>query len=236
MGFDIVRAQSRDPEMPLDFDETTAATIRFVRDFTMTPDTRVFALCEAVRYVERAGIRGAFVECGVWRGGSMMAAARTLLEVGQRRRELYLFDTFEGMSAPTTSDVTYNGEIASELLADAESEYWCRAGVADVRTNMRSTGYPEDRIHYVVGRVEDTVPGQAPAEIALLRLDTDWYESTRHELMHLYDRVSPGGIVIIDDYGFWQGARKATDEFLNSLPKAMFLHRIDYSGRLLVKD
>ncbi len=100
---------------------------------------------------------------------------------------------------------------------------------------MAKVGYPANRLHYVRGKVEETVPAQAPQQIALLRLDTDWYESTRHELKHLYPRLSSGGVLIVDDYGHWKGSRQATDEFIAETPEFGLLTRIDYTGRLSVK-
>ena len=111
---------------------------------------------------------------------------------------------------------------------------WAVASVEEVRHNMSTTGYPPEKIRYVKGRVEDTIPGQAPDAIALLRLDTDWYESTRHELVHLMPRVVANGIVIVDDYGHWEGARRAVDEFVAHSERPIFLARIDYSCRLIV--
>jgi hypothetical protein len=98
-----------------------------------------------------------------------------------------------------------------------------------------STGYPADRLHLVQGKVEDTLPGAAPARIALLRLDTDWYESTRHELVHLYPRLVPNGVLIIDDYGDWVGAKEAVDEYFAAQPFQPFLSRMDHTGRLAIK-
>jgi len=204
----------------------------------MTSPEKIFALCHAVRYVARHGVPGAVVECGVWKGGSMMAAARTLREVGDNRRELYLFDTFAGMPEPGADDVDFAGVSAldewrrfhhSRLNAPA------RAAVDEVREALRTVGYPEGHVHLVRGMVEDTVPCQAPSCIALLRLDTDYYGSTRHELEHLYPRLAPGGVLIIDDYGHFQGARRAVDEYLREHRLPVLLHRIDYSGRVLLK-
>ena len=116
-----------------------------------------------------------------------------------------------------------------------ESLIWAIASLPDVTRNMAETGYPERLVHYPMGQVEETLPNLAPARISLLRLDTDWYESTRHELAHLYPRVVSGGVIIIDDYGYWKGARKAVDEFLRSIPDPLLLHRIDDTCRALVK-
>ena len=160
---------------------------------------------------------------------------------GMRRhqRSLYLFDTFEGMSQPTDVDVAIDGELARNLLregdrADPESA-WCYATLDDVKSTMSKAGYDESLIHYVKGKVEDTIPENVPTSIALLRLDTDWYESTRHELEHLFPRLVPGGVLIIDDYGHWQGARKAVDEYIAGHGLKLLLNRIDYTGRIAVK-
>jgi hypothetical protein len=238
---DLVRFAGPPDAVPFpDILPEDAETIRAVAEYTMTSAKRIQVLCEASRYVSRARIPGGVVECGVWRGGSMMAVARTLLREGDTGRDLYLFDTFEGMTEPTEHDVSIDGKRASELLRGAprsgdRGSVWCVASAADVRSAMRGTGYPGERIHLVEGRVEDTVPGGAPERIALLRLDTDWYESTRHELEHLFPRLERGGVLILDDYGHWKGARKAVDEYLARPGNAMALHRIDYTGRIGVR-
>jgi hypothetical protein len=240
LGVDIVRYEaSRAAPLPVDFDASAAETIRVVRPYTMTSPERLYALIQAVRYVAGAAIPGDIVECGVWRGGSMMAAARTLLECGDGARHLHLFDTFEGMSAPGARDVGVDGKAAGELLrsqdrSDPDSA-WCYASLEDVRSSMALSGYDAARLHFVKGKVEDTVPAQAPARIAILRLDTDWYESTSHELEHLYPRLSPGGVLIIDDYGHWAGCRQAVDEYFASRKLHALLNRVDYTGRIAVK-
>lgn len=216
--------------VPPDFDAEKAATLAAVKPFTMTSPERVGAVCDAVRHIVRYGIEGAVVECGVWAGGMMMAAARTLRESGDASRELFLFDTFAGMTSPTDADVTRAGTLAAETYEQS----WTPAGVDAVRANMLSTGYPGERIHLVEGDVLETIPAEAPERIALLRLDTDWYESTKHELEHLVERVTPGGILILDDYGHWPGARRAVDEFLETFDRPVFLARTDYTGRIAV--
>ena len=219
-------------ELPPDFDPQTAATVAAVAPYTMTSPERIFALCEAVRYVVRNRIPGCVVECGVWRGGSMMAVARTLQELGETDRDLYLFDTFEGMPLPGAQDADPEGRSAAELYESVPN--WCLAGVDEVREALSGTGYPRERLHFVQGMVEDTIPAHAPSEIALLRLDTDWYSSTRHEMVHLYPRVSPGGVVIFDDYGFWSGHRQAVDEYIQETGTPLLLNRIDGTGRIAV--
>src|SRR5437773_5710167 len=100
---------------------------------------------------------------------------------------------------------------------------------------MAATGYPTAKLHFVQGMVEETIPATVPARIAILRLDTDWYQSTRHELEHLYPLVSHIGVLIVDDYGYWKGARKAVDEYFARAQTPMLLHRIDSAGRIGVK-
>jgi O-methyltransferase len=222
---------------PLDFEEADKELYRRVGPYTMTTPPRIYALVRAVEYVAAREIPGAIVECGVWRGGSMMAAALTLLRLGATDRELYLYDTFAGMPPPSEADTTRSGEHAADLLAheDQDSHLWAIASLADVRDAVLGVGYPEERIRFVEGRVENTLPADAPEEIAVLRLDTDWYESTKHELVHLYPRLAPGGVLILDDYGHWQGARRAVDEYLAERGVSLLLNRIDGTARIAVK-
>ena len=239
VGFDIIRVSEGDESAYSDFTDEDRALIARIRPFTMTSRERIFALRAAVRYVVENQIPGDFVECGVWRGGSMMAIALTLIEMGDTSRDLHLFDTFEGMPPPKAVDQRFDGVPAQDMLdhrpKTTEDAYWAIAPIDDVRRNVLSTGYPESKIHFVKGLVEETIPGSAPARIALMRLDTDWYDSTKHEFEHLYDRVSPEGAIIIDDYGWWSGSKKAADEFIATRKFKPLLQRIDRGGRLVLK-
>ena len=205
----------------------------------MTSPARVLSVIEATKYIVRYGIEGAIVECGVWKGGSIMAIASTLNELGDNSRDIYLYDTFSGMSAPTDVDISHRGVRAHEHFSkakiSADSSDWCLSPIDEVKRNVYSTGYPNQKLHFIQGKVEDTVPEHAPEKIALLSLDTDWYESTKHELAHLFPRVSSMGITIIDDYGYWQGVRKAVDEYIAGYNSPLFLHRIDHTARSVVK-
>jgi hypothetical protein len=220
---------------PIDFDPAWIETIERVASFSQTSPERLAAVCASAEYVVAAGIPGSFVECGVWRGGSMMAAALTLLRLGAGDRDLYLYDTFAGMTRPTELDRDYAGTptMAAWMRYQGGEPDPCAVAVDEVREALGQTGYDAGRLHFVEGSVERTLPERAPAQIALLRLDTDWYESTRHELVHLYPRLTPGGVLIIDDYGHFAGARRATDEYFAGDP--VLLSRIDYTGRLAVK-
>ena len=211
------------------------------REQTMTSLERMYALYNSVRYVVENGIEGDFAECGVWRGGSVMLMAHTLLRLGRTDRVLWLYDTFAGMTPPSAEDVQeQSGRTAGEILAESpkstDDPFWGIAPRAVVEANLVATGYPMERVRFVAGDVLETLPAHAPAQLALLRLDTDWYASTRHELEQLYPRLSRGGVLIVDDYGYWRGARRATDEFFATLRRRPLLHRIDYTGRICVRD
>lgn len=225
-------------ECPPDFEPEAVEIIKAVGRYTMTSPERIYALIRSVEYLAANNIRGDVVECGVWRGGSVMAIARTLLRVDDTNRELYLFDTFEGMPEPSAVDVDYAGRPARSLMARSarsrSASVWATAPLPTVREAVATVGYPASRVHFVVGKVEETVPNQAPERIALLRLDTDWYESTKHELVHLFPRLVPGGVLVLDDYGHWHGARKAVDEYFEGLPFRPLLARVDYTGRIAV--
>jgi len=219
----------------LQLDPRYAEIVKAVEPYTMTTYERIAAFVDASRYVTHARIPGAIVECGVWRGGSTMAAALALQQANDFR-DLYLFDTYAGMSAPTEVDIDYAGIPAINRYVESSADdhnTWCYASLEDVRTNLASTGYPQDRCHLIKGDVLQTLPGQEPSEIAILRLDTDWYESTLHELTYLYPKLSHRGVLIIDDYGHWQGCRKAVDEFFRE--QGPFLCRIDSTGLMGVK-
>jgi len=209
------------------------------KQFTMTGLFRMYALYHATKYVIENDIEGDIVECGVWKGGSTMLSADMLVEKKLFDRKLYLYDTYEGMSKPTDKDL-YHG-FQQKALKDWESRQtdthntWCYSPIEEVKTNLLSTGYPEEKIEFVKGKVEDTIPGTIPKKISILHLDTDWYESTYHELIHLFPLISKNGVLIIDDYGFWQGSREAVDQYFEEKNIKMLFNRIDYNGRMFVK-
>ena len=227
------------PDYPADFSPDEIAIYEMAKPYTMTSPERVISLVRAVEYVVRAEVPGDIVECGVWRGGSMMAVIATLQRLGAPPRMLHLYDTFEGMTAPTARDYTSRDRrSASKILSTEDrqdSATWAYAPLELVRRNIGATGYPGQFVNYIRGPVEETLPNQIPELIAILRLDTDWYESTRHELVQLYPRLVSGGVLIIDDYGHWNGAREAVDEYVSENGLKLLLSRIDYTGRIAVK-
>lgn len=208
-------------------------------DYTMTSLERMYSLYQSLNYIIDNNIPGDLVECGVWKGGSSRMMALLLKERGVTNRKLHLYDTFEGMSEPSEFDTSFRGDAADKLLAKekkngSKESIWCYAPLEEVRENLYSTGYPKENIVFVKGKVEDTLSLNMPGKLALLRLDTDWYESTKIELELLYPLLVEKGVLIIDDFGHWDGAKKAVVEYFEKT-NYLFLHRIDYTGRLMIK-
>ncbi|WDM15546.1 class I SAM-dependent methyltransferase [Streptomyces lavenduligriseus] len=211
-------------------------------DATLTSPQLAYALRSALVHLAETDTRGDVVECGVWRGGSMALAAITLQELGDCGRDLWLFDTFgwfwENAGLQDGFVLAEPAEEAPLVAAgDTRRESSKSAGTSqdEVRALITDTGYPPSKVRLVPGMVQETIPENAPERIALLRLDTDLYESTMHELRHLYPRLVPGGVLIIDDYGKLSGATRAVDEYFSAMKRAPLLHRVDTQGRVGVK-
>lgn len=196
---------------------------------------------KAIEYIVRNRIPGDLVECGVWNGGSILLMALALKHFGDTSRKIYLYDTFEGMPEPQDVDRNWDGVPAlptweAKKKSDPEGPNWGFGGTMDmVKEVVYSSGYPRENFVFVKGMVEDTIPGCRPEEISLLRLDTDFYASTYHELVHLYPVLVEGGVLIIDDYGYFQGARIATDQYIEENKLPLFLSRVTQSVRLSIK-
>jgi hypothetical protein len=210
-----------------------------VEPFTMTGAERGYALYRGALHLIESELPGAFIECGVWKGGSALLMALTILASGAPARDIFIFDTFEGMPEPGDEDrIAWSDEPVRERWERQDFAHWA-VGEERVAQLIASSGYPMEKVHLVRGKVEETLPGAladpAMRRIALLRLDTDWYASTRAELEHLYPRLVPGGILIIDDYGHFTGARKAVDDYFAGTDKTPFLARVDYTGRVGIK-
>ena len=239
MGYAWRRFAPFDASIP----ESSAEELKIIREvkpFTMTSPERIYGLINAVRYVINNKIPGDLVECGVWKGGSMMTVAKTLLTLNSTDRELHLFDTFAGMTAPSAKDGTsFASATPDEMFVQSKNpdgtSQWCYSSLEETRRNVLSVRYPEGKIHFIKGPVEETIPEHAPAKIALLRLDTDFYESSKHELIHLFPRLVSGGVLILDDYGHWEGQRTAVDEYLGEHKIPLLLNRLDYTGRVGIK-
>lgn len=222
------------PVPDIDADEVFSAIFREVREYTMTDKAALFALYTAVCYVLRNNIPGDFVECGVWKGGSALLAGLVLQRYGVTDRALYLYDTFEGMTPPDTVDIDKDDQSAQQLMETYGDENgWCYASYEEVAERFAARRFLFD-VFLKKGDVLDTL-GDHTGQIAILRLDTDWFASTKFELERLYPMLSKGGLLIIDDYGHWRGSRMATDAYFAELPSPPMLIRVNESVRLAIK-
>jgi O-methyltransferase len=235
-------------QMPVDLftdqDDRFRKILRTARGFTMGTPELCYALYQAVGYISAKKIPGAIVESGVWRGGNIALCALALLEQADTSRDFFLFDTFD-WSWPDLSQYDSTIQQSSAEKRNAALKQRRNAPQRKLDTQLvskdrvseylESTGYPSEKFHLVKGLVQDTIPDQAPAEIALLRLDTDLYESTYHELMHLYPRLVSGGILLIDDYPTEHGCVKAVEQYFSEVGSRPFLSRIHTQGRIGIK-
>ena len=216
-----------------------AAAMFRAKRYTMTTPIRCRRLWDSCKQVLDQKVPGSFVECGVWKGGSSAIMALAIRNSGQERH-LHLFDSFEGLPEPTEKDgeyatTTYSGGRSGGKLATINQ---CQAGLDEVRhLILDQIRVPEKLAHFHVGWFQNTVPVDAGklGPIALLRLDGDWYDSTKICLEHLYPLLSPGGILVLDDYNCWEGCRKATDEYRNKNKINCPIHQVDDEAVYWVK-
>jgi hypothetical protein len=240
-------------EFPVELDEFDKRILHHVMDkrLSMVSPERLLATLMSCRYVCESGVAGAFVECGVWRGGNSIIAADVFGRHEKDRRVL-LFDTFEGMTEPTEHDFDNRRRKPARNLWEMEqrskhsklaSAWECvlrprkrpYATLDNVKRHFLEAHIAGDRCEFIKGDVIETlnIECNLPQRISVLRLDTDWYESTKKELEVLWPRLSPGGVLMVDDYGHWAGAKKAVDEYFDG--HRPFFHYIDHTGRLAVK-
>lgn len=245
VGVDVRRAvdgKAVPLRFPPEFAHSDKAVFALIREknLTMVSNERLTATILACHYVCDRGIEGDFVECGVWRGGNSIAAA-SVFKSRSVNRSVYLFDTFEGMTEPTDDDkMVANGSSAMDIFRKRRRDDrtdWCYAPIDEVSGHFAAAGLLGTNVHLVKGDVQDTLEREEllPRKISVLRLDTDWYESTRRELEVLYPRLSEGGVLLLDDYGFWAGAKKAVDEYFIENRNRPLLQNVDVSGRLGIK-
>jgi len=198
--------------------------IAICSNYSMISRERFLNNLDAVQEVEASNIDGDIVEIGVWKGGSILSMMLMYEKTKNIERTFHLYDTFEGMTAPTDIDRDLNGNTAKALLR-THVLVQAVGHLSEVESNIRMHTNIVPKYH-----IGDILQNEYyPEKIAILRLDTDWYESTKFELDNFYDRVVPGGYIIIDDYGHWKGCKQAVDEFLVTHPE-ISLTRVDYTG------
>ena len=227
--------------IPAEISKNDRDTIDKIKPFTMTTYERIYMLIKSVEYIIDRNIPGDFVECGVWRGGSVMAIAQTLKNLGVTDRKIWLYDTFDGMTEPSDLDFDWAGVFAKDVLlkqvkVDEKLNTHAFASINAVRKNLSKIDYDFDNFIFVVGDVRQTIIKKAPKSISLLRLDTDWYDSTLVELEQLFPLLNKNGILILDDFGQWAGSRKAAMEYFDSLETRYLMNIVDKGARLIIKN
>ncbi|WP_440613970.1 TylF/MycF/NovP-related O-methyltransferase [Candidatus Pelagibacter sp. HIMB1748] len=236
MGYSVINHNQKIVELSKKDDEL----INLVKNYSMTPKIRIYNLLQALRHIKIKKIEGDYVECGVWKGGNILLFKKFLENEDSSLRNIYAFDTFQGMTDPDENDIEISSkDTATKLLQkdkNKKTNVWGICSLDQVKKNISKHTKDLRNIYFVKGAVEKTLNENKniPEKISLLRLDTDWYQSTKKELEVLYKKVSIGGIIIIDDYGHWGGSKKAVDEFFSD--KFVWMHYVDYACRLIIKD
>ncbi|MDB3889146.1 TylF/MycF family methyltransferase [Candidatus Pelagibacter sp.] len=206
----------------------------------MTSIPRLINTIKSCMYVVENNIPGDFVECGTWRGANGIVAKKVFEQMGSKKK-VWLFDTFEGMTAPTNIDVNSitKKKAKTKYLKTKKKTHseWCYASLDDVKKNFKSSNLNINSVIFVKGKVEETlkIKKNLPNKISVLRLDTDWYKSTKLELEILYPILSKKGVLIIDDYGHWEGSRKAVNKYFSKTNSKPMLNIIDYTCRSGIK-
>ena len=212
--------------------------INITNHISMTPQIRRYNLIQALEYIDYYKLEGDLVECGVWKGGNIVIYKK-FIEEKNIKKNIYAFDTFQGMSNPDHNDYTIDGALSAQIILDKDNKKitndWGVCSLEDVKFNISQHTKNLNNIFFIKGKVEETLLNKTniPEKISILRLDTDFYQSTKAELEILYDKVCKGGVIIIDDYGHWSGSKKAVDEFFRE--KFVWMHYVDYACRLIIK-
>lgn len=244
LGYNISKTNAKQYNnlLPQDLDED------FVSIFQSNPNIghfteKLYTTYKATEYIVKNNIRGDLVECGVLEGRQIVIMALTLVKLGETSRKIYLYDTFEGMTEPGIYDFKKARNISSKdnhnkwlKLKRDNFNLYCYSPIDQVKKNVYSSGYPEENFIFVKGDIKKTAPNNFHEKIAFLRLDTDWYELTKHELECFYELLVKKGVLVIDDYGSWYGSRKAVDDYFSEKDLNPLLIRTQRSERLILKQ
>ena len=242
VGYEIKKVGEEIQEFVVELDSDEIGLITDVLDsgYTLASVSRLVNTVKSCKYVVENDIPGDFVECGVWRGGNGILAKKIFERMGSDKK-VWMFDTFEGMTAPTKFDVQTQSKVPAErrykVKNNGAHSEWCYASLEEVRRNCEASSIKLESVRFVKGDVCETLGRESnrPEHISVLRLDTDWYESTKIELETLYPILAERGVLIIDDYGYWDGSRKAVDEYFGKSQDRPFFSVVDSAGRSAIK-
>jgi len=192
-----------------------------------------------IDYIIDCKIKGDLVECGVQGGRIEKIWIEKLKQKGQER-DIYMYDTFTGLTVPSEKDVGINNEFqTAEQVLDVWRQHnsngvntWCYAPIEKVVNELLQTNYPFQKLHFIKGDVRKTLLDKKniPDKIAILRLDTDWYDSTKIELETMWNNLVWGGVLILDDYYYWKGQQDAVDEFFKGTKYENRIQRFQTQG------
>ena len=241
-GYQLIKLNENFDKLPIELSVNDKETLEYIIDkkLSMTPIPRLITTVKACKYILDNNINGDFIECGVWRGGHAILAKK-IFEANGSNKNVFLYDTFSGMTKPQERDISY---ITKEkAIIDYESNQknhhndWCYASLEDVKKNCIDAGLNMNEIHFIKGDVCETLNDKLnlPDKISIIRLDTDWYKSTIKELEVLYPILSKNGVLMVDDYGHWQGSKQAVDEYFDRKGFTPLLNLTDYSARICIK-
>jgi hypothetical protein len=206
--------------------------IKIVQPYSMTSIERISELYYSLEYIRVNNIDGDVVECGVWKGGNILGIM-DYLHHHKINKNIWLFDTFEGMTDPEENDIDLNNNHASNMLHIPVVLAY--SPIDEVKENLSKSNFNKENLIFVIGDVSETLinKNNIPEKISLLRLDTDWYKSTKDELNYLYPKLENKGVLIVDDYGHWKGSKQAVDEYFYN--KNVLIQKIDYTGIKIIK-
>jgi len=239
-GLELSRKKSI-TEFPIELSKPEQDLVQLIFDkqYSMTTINNLFATALACKYIINKGINGDFVECGTYRGGHALLAAG-IFKLHNQTRKVWMYDTFEGMTQPEEIDVEVKSDLKAAHFYESYRKdsitNWCYASELEVRNNFKQMDLLNDNIRFIKGDVHLTLLDSVklPNKIAILRLDTDWYSSTKVELDVLYPLLTHSGVLIIDDYGWWTGSKLATDEYFKN--NVVFMNYIDQGARIWTKN
>ena len=213
--------------------------VKKIQPYTMCKVANHWAIIQSLKHIKKNNINGDLVECGVFKGGNLILYKKIIEQIGIEKK-IFAYDTFEGMTEPGEHDQDLKDVKALDTFKKYKSAKvpWCHSSIDEVKKNISKFDINIDKdFIFIKGKVEETLKEtkNLPEKISLLRLDTDFYDSTKIELDVLFPRLQPGGVLIIDDYGHWKGSKKAVDEYFELKKNFYWFHRIDYASRLLIK-
>ena len=213
--------------------------IKKIGDYSMSTPTNHWAIIQSIKYIKNENIDGDIIESGVFKGGNLILFKKMIDELSLNKK-IYAYDPFEGMPNPGKYDKDLKDVDASSIYDKKKSEEisWNFSSLEEVKKNISKFKIDTNKdFFFIKGKVENTlrINSNLPNKISLLRLDTDFYNSTKIELEILYPKLVKGGVLIIDDYGHWKGSKKAVDEYFKLDTNFHWFHRIDYASRLLIK-